>query len=224
MLLGVLVALLAFGPHRRDMSTNPIRPIALAAASCGLALTLAACGDGGHRMSDHMTMGSSSTPTGTADAGDHGPADVTFATEMIPHHAQALSMVDMTRGRRLSPDVQKLAAAIKAAQTPEIETMSGWLRGWHETIPDTHMSRMPGMSSDAPGMMSDADMAKLKKAPGAGFEKMWLQMMVKHHTGAIRMAEREQADGRYQPAVALAGRIIKSQSAEITRMRTMLAR
>jgi len=43
---------------------------------------------------------------------------------MIQHHAQALSMVDLTMDRRLDPEVQALADDIRAAQAPEIERMS----------------------------------------------------------------------------------------------------
>lgn len=213
------------------MHTNPSRPLAVAAAACGLALTLAACGDG-RPTSDHPTSGRTGSAEAQAEAdpgvGAHGPADVAFATAMIQHHAQALSMVEMTRGRRLSPDVRRLAAAIRAAQAPEIATMSSWLRGWHRPVPDAHASQMSAtagsMGAEVPGMMSDADMARLMKAPDAAFERLWLQTMVEHHAGAIRMAGREQTVGRYRPAVALAGRIITAQRAEITRMRSMLAR
>ena len=47
-------------------------------------------------------------------------------------------------------------------------------------------------------------------------------MMVEHHTGAVEMAEAEQEDGRYAPAVELAGTIIESQTAEIEAMEGLL--
>src|SRR5687767_12648135 len=62
-------------------------------------------------------------------------ADVAFATDMIQHHAQALQMVDMTMGRQLDPEVQALAEDIRAAQTPEIETMADWLQEWDKPVP-----------------------------------------------------------------------------------------
>ena len=60
------------------------------------------------------------------------------------------------------------------------------------------------MSSAMPGMMSSEDMDKLEKASGAEFDKMFLEMMVKHHEGAVEMAETEKADGKYGPAKKLA--------------------
>jgi uncharacterized protein (DUF305 family) len=47
-------------------------------------------------------------------------------------------------------------------------------------------------------------------------------MMIEHHQGAVEMAEAERSDGRYRPAVELAGSIIDSQQAEIEQMETML--
>lgn len=46
---------------------------------------------------------------------------------------------------------------------------------------------MPGTTGgqSMPGMMSDTDMTKLPGMKGAEFDRMWLQMMVQHHQGAI---------------------------------------
>jgi len=208
----------------------------------GLGLALSGCG------SDNSSAGSlTATSSGTGSSMDHGSmsadtghndADVTFATEMIPHHEQALAMVTMTEGRDLDPAVQTLADNIKAAQTPEIQTMTGWLTSWGAAVPSASpsddmsgmggMSDMPSMSASAgsmssmPGMMSDADMTKLKNASDAEFQKMWLQMMIKHHEGAVQMAQTEQTEGQYQPAIDLAGQIIASQSKEIDTMKKLL--
>lgn len=171
---------------------------------------------------------------------EHNKADVAFATDMIPHHAQAMSMVDMTMDRDLDPEVQELVDAIRAAQTPEIETMSSWLQEWGEEVPATmrdHVNgghdghgdeessmsdSMEGMDGDMPGMMSGKDMETLKDAPDAKFQDLWLKMMVEHHQGAIEMSEAEKDEGRFKPAVDLAGTIIKTQSTEIDTMEKMV--
>lgn len=202
----------------------------------GLAFALSGCGSDGNSAG---SPAATSTDTGSmsADTG-HNDADVTFATEMIQHHKQALTMVEMTAGRRLDPAVQTLADNIKAAQAPEIQTMTRWLTSWGAAVPSASpsddmsgmggMSGMPRMSASAgsmssmPGMMSDADMTKLKNASDAEFQKMWLQMMIKHHQGAVQMAQTEQTDGQYQPAIDLAGQIIASQSKEIDTMKQLV--
>jgi len=75
-----------------------------------------------------------------------------------------------------------------------------------------------------PGMMSNEDMDKLEKASGAEFDKLFLEMMVEHHEGAIEMAETEKADGEYGPATKLADDVIKAQTAEIEQMNKMLGK
>ena len=68
---------------------------------------------------------------------EHNDADVEFASNMLQHHAQALSMVDLTRGRTLDPEVQQLAEQIRDAQAPEIEIFTDWLTDWDEEVPET---------------------------------------------------------------------------------------
>jgi uncharacterized protein (DUF305 family) len=123
---------------------------ALGALTVGLALTLSACGDDDNR--------DTSAQVSTTE---HNDADVTFATDMLQHHAQALSMVDLTLNRTLDPEVQGLADDIREAQGPEIETMADWLTDWDEEIPETmrdhaNAGHDPGDSRE--GMEDDMDM------------------------------------------------------------------
>ncbi|WP_329246267.1 DUF305 domain-containing protein [Actinoallomurus sp. NBC_01490] len=178
------------------------------------ALTLAACGGGGkepgHDMSGH-SMG-----PGSATVAGHNAQDVMFAQMMIPHHQQAITMARQAATRASSPEVERLARQIEQAQGPEIQKMTGWLRTWGA-------SASPGGGMHmGDGMMSDQDMKKLGTLSGKAFDKAFLEMMVKHHQGAIAMAETEQAQGSFPDAKAMAKSIVTSQSAEITTMRRLL--
>jgi len=159
---------------------------------------------------------------------DHNSADVAFATNMIPHHAQAIEMADLAMTRARSPQVKDLAIQIKAAQQPEIDTMTGWLEDWGEPVPDPES--MSGMDHDMSGMdsmkamegmMSAADMERLASTTGTAFDTMWLSMMVEHHQGAIDMAKIEVADGVFAEATALADGIITTQQDEIDTMKQL---
>lgn len=180
-----------------------------------LAIGVAGCG------SEDGSAGSDSTSS-------HNSADVAFATDMIPHHAQAIEMADMALTRAEDTDVIDLAGQIKAAQDPEIEAMSGWLEAWGEEVPDLgdDMSGMDhdmsGMDDSMPGMMSEADMQGLANSSGAAFDRMWLTMMIEHHEGAISMAETELSDGESAEAKSLADDIIEGQQAEVTTMQGLL--
>jgi uncharacterized protein (DUF305 family) len=85
-------------------------------------------------------------------------------------------------------------------------------------------SAPPGASgtSGMPGMMSDQQMQQLNAATGTAFDRMFLQMMIQHHTGAIDMSQTELRDGQSPDAKALAQKIIDAQRAEITQMQQLL--
>lgn len=164
----------------------------------------------------------------TASNGDvFNGADVQFATDMIPHHAQAIEMVTLTDGRPLDPEVEEIANTIRNAQAPEVETMVDWLTAWDQEVPETSLDHANsghdmGGSSEMPGMMSEDEMDALEKASDEEFQAMWLEMMLEHHAGAIEMAKAEQQDGKFADAIALAESIETGQTAEIDQMEGLL--
>jgi len=186
-----------------------------------ITLVVAACGSSG----SGMNMGASpSTETAkaatsamkTANAA-FNDADVVFAQGMIPHHQQAVAMAALAfeSASASSTKVRDLATRIRGAQDPEIQTMTKWLVTWSKPM----MAEMPGMA----GMMSAGEMAALGKATGAAFDQMWLTMMIKHHQGAITMANAEMASGANPAAIALATHIVDAQQAEIAEMSKLKA-
>ncbi len=200
--------------------------VLLASLLVTLALTaLTACGG----TEEGAGTGAGAGAVRTAENGDRiNDADVAFATEMIPHHAQALEMVDLTVGRTLRPEVRALAEQVREAQAPEIEQLTGWLTEWGEEVPATSRDHVNSghdsshLDQDMPGMMTTAEMDELAGARGAAFESMWLEMMVEHHRGAVEMARAEQASGHFEGATALAGDIATAQEQEIVRLTELL--
>jgi uncharacterized protein (DUF305 family) len=172
--------------------------------------------------------------TGDSDAAaDHNDADLTFVDEMLPHHEQAVAMVEMTEGRTLDPAFSALADQIRGEQEPEIADLKRWQKAWDlrdgsdgsggsgGSDPDD-MDGME-MGGDMAGMMTTAQMTQLSESADSSFERLWLQMMIEHHRGAIAMAGTEATDGTYPPAVEMARSIQQAQAAEITQMQSMLA-
>ncbi|MGI8614393.1 MAG: DUF305 domain-containing protein [Nocardioidaceae bacterium] len=192
--------------------------LAALAVTAGLVVALAACGN--NDPSTRAAVDSSPPSATTSTAGEHIAADVTFAQMMIPHHQQAIQMAALAAARAADPQVKALAEQIEAAQDPEITTMKSWLSGWGEPTAAAGMNESMGHGMD--GMMSDADMAKLTSLSGGAFEREFLIMMTAHHRGAIEMAKTERASGSYGPAKELATSIIRTQAAEIEKMRTLL--
>ncbi|MFF5205280.1 DUF305 domain-containing protein [Streptosporangium sp. NPDC000396] len=198
-------------------------------AGAGALVLLTACGNGDGAMAGLVDTPSSSatSPSRQADT-SFSDIDVMFARMMIEHHKQAVEMAELAETRARSPEVKDLAARIKAAQEPEIATMTGWLSEWGEPSASSGgegHGMSPGMKGHGvPGMMSDEDMEELEAATGAEFDRMFLRMMIAHHGGAIEMSKMEQAQGATSRAKELAGTIENAQQAEIQEMQKLLDR
>lgn len=190
------------------------------------ALVLAGCSSSSSDTASSTTSSVAASPTGIPASRAHNDADVSFAADMVPHHAQAVVMADMAAAQATNAQVKSIAADIKAAQNPEITKMNRWLVGWGQPAPTTSSSSDMGgmdMGGTGTGMMSTADMTTLSKATGAAFDRMWVQMMITHHNGAIAMAKTELSAGTNLDAKALAQSITTSQTAQIAQLNDILA-
>ncbi|TQE33331.1 DUF305 domain-containing protein [Streptomyces ipomoeae] len=217
--------------YKRALSRPLRRRIAVVGVVAAGGLLLAACGGDDMEGMDH---GSGNSASASRDAGDNpapgafNDADVSFAQMMIPHHEQALEMAELADGRASDSEIKTLAADIEKAQDPEIQTMKSWLKAWGK--PESAEEGMPGMDhgdmdmSEMPGMMSDEDMKKLEAAKGTEFDRMFAEMMIEHHKGAIAMAEDEQKNGKNATAKKLAGDVVKNQTAEVEKFDEILDR
>lgn len=204
---------------RMTLTTRTARTALLAAGALTTALILSACSGGMSGMSgmSGMDMGGP-TPTTSATTAASNAADVAFAQMMIPHHEQAVAMSDSILAKDgVDPRVLDLATQIKDAQAPEITQLTAWLNAWGADLGMSHMNH------GADGMMSEDDMNALDAASGGTAGKLFLEQMIQHHTGAIEMAKAETADGENPDAMAMADRIVTTQSEEIATMKQILA-
>ena len=180
--------------------------------------------------------------TASAQAAAHNKADMMFAHMMIPHHQQAIEMSDMVLAKQgMAPRVVELATQIKDAQGPEIAQMQGWLDEWNmdmgdmpghggmDDMPghggmDGSGATMPGMGGMGmmDGMLSPAEMQALNDAQGVEADKLFLTGMIKHHEGAITMAQNEIKNGEFPEAIELSRAIVESQQKEIDTMNEIL--
>ena len=81
---------------------------------------------------------------------------------------------------------------------------------------------MPGMGGGPHGMMTADQMRALESASGAEFDRMWLEMMIEHHRGAVTASQQVLATGASEDVRQLAQQIVSSQQAEITQMEALL--
>jgi len=158
-----------------------------------------------------------------AVASKHSPADTKFMQGMIGHHAQAVEMVDLLKTRTEREDMRMLGLRIEVSQNDEIKMMRLWLETRGETVPSEHAHHMPG--GMMPGMLTPDEMAKLRAAKAAGFDRLFLEGMIRHHGGALVMVqELLSSPGAMQEAEIhdFATHVDADQRMEILRMNTML--
>jgi uncharacterized protein (DUF305 family) len=121
-------------------------------------------------------------------------ADVEFMQGMIMHHSQAVEMTALIESHTGSKDVHAIGAKISRSQTDEIRFMQRWLATRGEATSMT-MPGMPEMDMQGkpmalmPGMLTEEQMAALRKAKGVEFDRLFLTGMIQHHGGALIMVK-----------------------------------
>ena len=154
---------------------------------------------------------------------------------MIMHHAQAVEMTALIESHTQNKELRTLGTRISRSQSDEMDFMKRWLTFRGEST-SMSMSDMPGMdmSSHAmhsthsmlmPGMLTDKQMAALRKANGKNFDQLFLTGMIQHHNGALIMVKElfdTAGAGQDAELFNFATDVDSGQRAEIKIMQTML--
>jgi uncharacterized protein (DUF305 family) len=155
----------------------------------------------------------------------YSPADAQFMMDMIPHHHQAVEMAELVADRTNRPELIDVAGRINASQHDEIEFMQSWLRARGEHVPDPTEHGAMHTSHKMAGMATPEQMAELAASDGTDFDRLFLQLMITHHDGAVDMVEKllEQPGSVNDPVLFEFTRdITNDQTAEIERMNGLL--
>ena len=107
---------------------------------------------------------------------------------MIGHHAQALEMTALLPSRTAHEEMKLLAKRIEVSQTDEIKMMQRWLEARGLEVPSVHAHHAAGATL-MPGMLTPDEMSRLADAKGAAFDRLFLELMIKHHEGALIMVK-----------------------------------
>ncbi len=155
----------------------------------------------------------------------YSPADVRFMQGMIVHHQQAVEMAALVKDRTNQEDVVKIADKIDASQADEIIFMTSWLadRGESTEMSGHHMHHGDHQMA---GMATPAQMAQLAQSNGTAFDRLFLQLMVTHHKGAVKMVDdlhRERGSAFDPVMFNFTNDIVNDQKSEIDRMNGVLA-
>jgi uncharacterized protein (DUF305 family) len=179
-------------------------------------------------------------PGGTAEAG--------FARDMQVHHLQAVEMSTLVRDRTDDPEIRRLAYDIARSQQQQAGQMFGWLSVWGlpqaSTAPAmAWMTDGGGLSADdgghaahgsgadastpktetlMPGMATPAELAALEASTGAAAERLYLELMIRHHQGGVVMARAVLDRSDNVAVTSLARSVVIAQQSEVDYMFRLL--
>jgi uncharacterized protein (DUF305 family) len=133
---------------------------------------------------------------------------------MIPHHEQAILMSELALKKSKNQGILKLSKQIKSLQSAEISQLTYWLKATDSSMTMDHDMKMSGM-------LTKKELASLNDLAGTKFDRSFLELMIKHHKGALEMLGLI-SDSQNEEAKALAKAIKSGQSKEISTMKLQL--
>ena len=146
-------------------------------------------------------------------------ADAEFVAGMIPHHEQALVLIALLEERTLNGQTLALAQRMRLMQTGELEILRAWRESHGEIAHDS-------AHAHALGMATAAEIRELADSRGVDAERLFLELMIRHHRGAIDMASARLEESGDWVVTNYARNVFTDQSLEITLMdelKTILA-
>ena len=201
----------------------------VAVAIAGLAFAIG-------RFSTFGSAGASAVPTNSS-------ADAGFARDMQVHHGQAIEMAMEIYRKTDDPEIRVMAYDMTTSQSAQKGEMYDWLVRWGlPQVGDSTMAWMTGTdtghdhgeASDAPmtddeireamGMASPAELTALQQATGLEADCLFLELMIRHHGGAIPMADALVELGTDQRAIEVAASMSETQAFEIDAMESIQSR
>jgi uncharacterized protein (DUF305 family) len=169
----------------------------------------------------------------------YSPDDVEFMRAMVPHHAQAAEMAALVPGRTNRKEIVDVAGRIEASQADEIRFMQSWLSERGEALTASTGGSHAGHSGHSGaghhamtaqqmremGMASPEQLARLRAAKGGDFDRLFLELMIRHHDGAVKMVDalHKKPGSAYDPTLFdFTSEISNEQTAEMRRMNALL--
>lgn len=182
-----------------------------------------------------LTAGGEATPSSSSAAAG-------FARDMQVHHDQGVELAMLIRDRTDDEVLRSLAYDIATAQSNQSGQMLSWLNVWNlpQASPEPSMTWMsrpplsgatdhhgkPGVSHDPgapmPGLATRAQMDSLREASGRDAERIFLELMIAHHQGAVEMGDAVLTRTDVSVVRTFATGMIAAQESEIGYMEELL--
>ena len=130
------------------------------AGGLGLLLLLAGCSE----------LDESGAPTTTSRSPNLG-----LTRRLLTFHEHELELAELVSQRAGSDTVRALGRRGRLSHEPQARALRAWLERWSANSTSTDSSARPS------GLASSEEMAELANATGAGFDRLFLALMTRHH-------------------------------------------
>lgn len=141
--------------------------------------------------------------------------DLQFLDTMSVHHQSAMDVAKLVYQRAAHDELKQMAKKMIEDQQKEIQQLQDWKKQWYAGKGDAINMQMPGMKESMRDMPM---MEKLTASKGEQFDAMFLEMMPKHHAGAIKMAQDALKKAKHTEIKEFAQKVIDTQTEETAQM------
>ena len=218
------------GPPEHGRAPSSRRRALVLAAPLALVALVGIAAAVGYRAGESAAPDASTSPVTEAPANTlkPQPVDVGFAADMYDHHEQAVQMSLMIMDKTTNPGVRAHAVQIAAGQRRESGMFSQFLLDRGITFADPRRTVMawmgePTPAEQMPGLATADELIALNAATGDDADRLFLDLMIRHHDGGIHMAEFAAANAETQSMRELAARIVLDQQREVNDLEMLRA-
>lgn len=143
-------------------------------------------------------------------------ADHQFLDTMSMHHEHGIKMAELVESRTAHDELKTLAKKMIDEQRKDIQQMQDMKQRLYGGKEEAANMDMPGMKESMKGM--ETKMQKLEASKGEAFDRLFLDMMTKHHQDALKMTRSMMPKLQHQEVKDMAKKMSDSQREDIAKM------
>lgn len=138
--------------------------------------------------------------------------DQTFIRHMSIHHEQGILLASIAAEKAADPRLRALSKLMVASQKGEVTVFAHWWASWFvEPMQVCSAQERASM----PGLLDPSEVERLRSIEATSFDQHFIDLMTKHHKGAVEMANSQLRNGSDPRLRIMAHAIRHEQQGEI---------
>ena len=141
--------------------------------------------------------------------------DQTFIRHMSTHHEQGILLAWVAAEKAVDPHLRAISKLMIASQKGEAAILAHWWARWFaEPMQVCSVQERASM----PGLLDSSEIDRLRSTETPSFDRHFIDLMTKHHKGAVAMADSQLRNGSDPRLRIMAHAIRHEQQGEIALM------